>query len=164
MAPRITKEAAGLTFCSNSSSSSSSDNSNGNNRELQLQSESSIYSVAIYLFARATGSSNARGSRKRREEGVRTCGVFERVFRVLTTQLIPYLCPENSAICTALWGSEMSQTRTFGMWPHSPVARSLPSPASAKEVTVLRQAFNTCAWVFRRGLNSTTVQLQQGTE
>lgn len=81
--------------------------------------------------------------------------------KILTTQLMPYLCPENSAICTALCGSEISQTRTFGMWPHSPVARSLPSPASAREVTVLRQPFNTCAWLFLRGLNNTTVQLQQ---
>lgn len=79
--------------------------------------------------------------------------------QVLTTQLMPYLCPGNSAICTALCGSEISQTRTFGIWPHSPVAKSLPSPASAREVTVFRQAFNTCVWLFRRGLNRTTVQL-----
>lgn len=74
---------------------------------------------------------------------------------------MPYLCPENSANCTALYGSEMSQTRTFGMWPHSPVAKYLPSPARAREVTVFRQAFNTWAWVFFRGLNKTTVQLKQ---
>ena len=46
------------------------------------------------------------------------------LFGAKATQLMPYLWPGNSATQLLSW---ISQTRTEGRWPHSPVTRYRPS-------------------------------------
>ena len=78
--------------------------------------------------------------------------------RSLTTQLMPNLCPANSATMALSW---TSQTRTEGRWPHSPVTRWRPSSEKPRHVMVLRDEFVMCDCRFLRGLYSTTVHLQR---
>ena len=47
------------------------------------------------------------------------------------TQLMPYLWPGNSATQLRSW---MSQTRTEGRWPHSPVTRYRPSSDLTQQI------------------------------